>query len=180
MSRRWLVVLLLALLCLPALAGRQDPLTSDEVDQMREVSQDGPKRLKLLLTFAKARMMAIQEIRSDPKFAEGRGARIHDLIEDFAAIVVELDRNIDQYAGMRQDIRKPLKEVIEANADFQLKLRGLKEAAAQPENAAEAKEWRYVLEDAFDAVGSNGDNARATLDEQNQLAKDKKLVKPSY
>ena len=178
MNRRCLILPLLVLLCLPAFAGRRDPLTDDEVDQMREIAQDGPKRIKLLLTFAKARMMAINEIRSDPKFAEGRGARLHDLIQDFAAIVVELDRNIDQYAGMHQDIRKPLKDVIEANADFQLKLRSLKDAAAQPENAAEAKEWRYVLEDAFDAVGSNGDNARATLEEQNQLAKEKKLVKP--
>jgi len=178
MIRRSLVLPLLLLLCLPAFAGRRDPLTADEVDQMREIAQDGPKRLKLLLTFAKARMLAIQELRTDPKFAEGRGQRVHDLLEDFAAIVVELDRNIDQYAGQHQDIRKPLKEIIEANAEFDLKLRALKDSAAQPENANEAKDWRYILEDAFDAVGANGDNARATLEEQNQLAKDKRLVKP--
>ena len=176
--RRWLALVLLLPLCAPAFAGRRDPLTEAEVDQMREIAQDGSKRLKLLLTFAKARMLAIQELRSDPKFAEGRGQRVHDLLEDFAAIVVELDRNIDQYAGQHQDIRKPLKEVVEANAEFELQLRTLKDAAAQPENASEAKDWRYVLEDAVDAVNSNGDNARATLEEQNQLAKDKKLVKP--
>jgi len=178
MKRRWLALPLLLLLAVSAFAGRRDPLTAEEVDQMREIAQDGQKRLKLLVTFAKARMLAINQLRSDPKLAEGRGARVHDLLEDFTTLVVELDRNLDQYAGMHQDIRKALKVVIEANAEFQLNLRALKEAAAQPENAAEAKEWRYILEDAFDAVGSNGDNARSTLEEQNQLAKDKKLVKP--
>ncbi len=177
--KRWLVVPLLLLLCLPAFAyGRRDPLTDKEADDMREVAQQGDKRLKLLLTFAKSRMLAIYQLRGDPKFVEGRGARVHDLLEDFANIVTEMDRNIDQYAGQNQDIRKPLKEIIEADADFQLKLRGLKEAAAMPENAGEAKEWTYVLEDAFDAVNGNADNARQTLEEQNQLAKDKKLHKP--
>jgi regulator of replication initiation timing len=178
MTRSYLLLPLLLLLCLPAFARRRDALTEQEVDEMREVAQQGDKRLRLLLTFAKSRMLAIYEIRSDPKFAEGRGARVHDLLEDFTAIVVELDRNIDQYADKNQDIRKPLKDVIEANADFQLKLRGLKEAATQPESAAEAKDWKFILEDAMDAVNANGDNARATLDEQNRLAKDKKLVKP--
>src|SRR4051812_1048687 len=178
MTKRLLCLPVLLLLCLPAAAKRRDALTDTEVDQMREVAQQGDKRLKLLLTFAQSRMLAIQEMRSDPKFAEGRGPRVHELLEDFTNIVNELDRNIDQYAGQHQDIRKPLKEVIEANADFQLKLRALKEAAAQPANAEEAKDWKFILEDAEDAVNSDGDNARTTLEEQNQLAKDQKLVKP--
>ena len=177
--RRWLMaVAVLSALCVPAAAGRRDPLNDSEIDQMREVAQEGDKRLHLLVTFAKSRLLAIDQMRGDPKFAEGRGGRVHDLLEDFTSIVNELDRNIDQYAGQKQDIRKPLKEVIEANADFQLKLRGLKEAATVPANADEAKEWKYILEDATDAVNANGDNARQTLEEQNQLAKEKKLVKP--
>lgn len=178
--KRWLLCLpLLATLCAPVLAtGRRDPLTDKEVDQMREIAQLGDKRLRLMLTFAQSRMLAIYQMRGDPKLAEGRGARVHDLLEDFANIVTELDRNIDQYAEQKQDIRKPLKEIIEANAEFQLKLRGLKEATALPENADEVKEWKYVLEDAEDAVNANGDNARRTLDEQNDLAKEKKLRKP--
>ena len=178
--RRWLLCLpLLATLCVPVHAtGRRDPLSDKEVDQMREVAQLGDKRLRLLLTFAQSRMLAIYQMRGDPKLAEGRGQRVHDLLEDFANIVTELDRNIDQYADQKQDVRKPLKEIIEANADFQQKLRGMKEAESLPENAAEVKEWKYVLEDAIDAVNANGDNARHTLDEQNELAKDKKLHKP--
>jgi regulator of replication initiation timing len=178
--KRWLLCLpLLAALCVPVFAtGRRDPLTDKEVDEMREVAQLGDKRLRLLLTYARSRLLAIYQLRGDPKLAQGRGSRVHDLLEDFAAIVTELDRNIDQYADQKQDIRKPLKEIIEANADFQLKLRGLKEEAALPANAEEMKEWKYVLEDATDAVSANGDNARHTLEEQNVLAKDKKLHKP--
>lgn len=178
--KRWLLCLpLLATLCAPAFAaGRRDPLTEKEVDEMREVAQFGDKRLRLMLTYAQTRMLAIYQLRGDSKLADGRGARVHDLLEDFADIVTELDRNIDQYADQKQDIRKALKEIIEANADFQVKLRTLKESATQPANIAEAKEWRYVLDDAVDAVNGNGGNARHTLDEQNELAKDKKLHKP--
>jgi len=180
MKRRWLLLSLLCLLCASALAGRgrRDPLTETEVDEMREAAQRGDKRLNLLLTFAKSRILAIEQMRGDPKMAEGRGRRVHDLLEDFAAIVAELDRNIDQYASKNQDIRKQLKEVIEANAQFQLQLRALKEAAGQPGTTEEARDWRFILEDAIDAVNANGANARDTLEEQNQLAKDKKLVKP--
>ena len=178
MIRRLLLLLpLVAWLCAPALAGKRDPLTDAEVDQMREIAQEGDKRLRLLLTFAKSRMLAIDQLRSDPKFAEGRGARIHDLLEDFTSIVDEMDKNIDQYATQKQDIRKPLKEIIEADADFQLRLRALKDTAGAP--TSEAKEWQFVLEDALDTVNGDADNARQTLEEQNALAKDKKLHKPS-
>jgi hypothetical protein len=177
LRRLWALPLLLVM-ALPAPARRRDPLTDKEVDQMREVAPYGEKRLRLLLTFAKSRLLAVAQIRSDPKFAEGRGQSVHDLLEDFAAILHELDRNIDQYAAQRQDIRKPLKDIVEANADFQLRIRELEEAMKQPANELETKEWKYVLEDASDAVNASGENARETLAEQNLLAKEKKLVKP--
>jgi regulator of replication initiation timing len=178
MIRRALLLLpLLAALCLPAFAGRRDPLTDAEVDQMREIAQQGDKRIRLLVTFAKSRLVAIEQMRGDSKFAEGRGQRVHDLIEDFTTIVDELDKNIDQYANQKQDIRKPLKEVVEADADFQLRLRALQDAAKSDDH--EAKEWQFVVQDALDAVKDVGDNARETLNEQEDLAKDKKLHKPS-
>ncbi len=179
MIRRALLLLpLLATLCLPASAGRRDPLTDAEVDQMREIAQQGDKRLLLLLTFAKSRLLAIEQMRGDAKFAEGRGQRIHDLLEDFTSIVDELDKNIDQYANQKQDIRKQLRDVIEADAQFQMQLRALKEEETKPEWQKEAEEYKFVLDDALDALQDNATNARETLDEQNQLAKDKKLHKP--
>ena len=176
--RRWLLVFpLLVGLVLPAFASKRDPLTDKEIDEMREIAQDGPKRLQLLLTFARTRLVAVYQIHGDPKMVEGRGQRTHDMLEDFASIVNELDRNIDQYANQKQDIRKQLKDVIEADAQFQMQLRALKEEETKPEWQKEAEDYKFVLDDALDALQDNATNARETLDEQNQLAKDKKLHK---
>jgi uncharacterized protein YukE len=178
MKRCWMLLPLLVALVLPAFAGRRDPLTDKEVDEMREVAQLGDKRLQLLVTFARSRLAAVYQIHGDPKMVEGRGQRTHDMLEDFAAIIEELDRNIDQYANQKQDIRKQLRDVIEADAQFQMQLRALKEEETQPQWAKEAEEYKFVLEDALDSLQENADNARETLEEQNQLAKDKKLHKP--
>lgn len=179
MSRRWLLLLpLLPALCLPSGAGRRDPLNDKEVDQLREIAQEGDKRLHLLLSFVRRRMFDIEQLQRTPKDFEGRGQRLHDQLEDFTTLVDELGSNIDQYAGQKQDIRKPLQEIIDADAEFQVKLQALKAAAAAPGNTTDAREWHYVLEDAIDAVADNLDDARHTLEEQNQLAKAKQLHKP--
>ena len=58
----------------------RDPLTSLEVDQLREAAQNPPERLKVWMKFARARMTAIDQLRGDPKLAQDRGQRIHDLV----------------------------------------------------------------------------------------------------
>ena len=84
------VFILVAAACLAAtsFAGklRRDPLTPDETDQLREQAQEPVKRLRLYIKFAGARIMAIEQLRSDPKLAAGRGQKIHDLLEDFGNI----------------------------------------------------------------------------------------------
>src|SRR4051794_23942108 len=79
----------------------RDPLNPKEVDELRETTQDPPKRLKLLVSYASARMLAIHQLRTDPKLAEDRGQQIHDLLEDFNAIAEELDDNLDMYTRQR-------------------------------------------------------------------------------
>src|SRR5262249_27022968 len=91
---RRVVCLLLAVFCATAVARaqhRRDPLTETEVDQLRETAQEGDKRIKLMVKFAKSRMLAIDQLRSDPKLAENRGQHIHDLLEDFMNLVDEID-----------------------------------------------------------------------------------------
>src|SRR5438445_9282603 len=101
MSFRIRCVLLVALTLLSTLAfaqrRRRDALTDAETDQLREVAIEPEKRIKLFVKFARARMEAIEQVRSDPKFAEGRGKRLHDLLEDLSAVVDEMDQNIEEY-----------------------------------------------------------------------------------
>src|ERR1700746_2907368 len=86
----------------------RDPLTEKEVDQLRETAIEPEKRLKLMVDFAKARMVAIEQVRSDPKMVKERGLKIHDLLEDIASLVDEVDDNVANYNERSADLRKPL------------------------------------------------------------------------
>ncbi len=172
--RRLAVVVLLLVVATSAQRRRHDPLTEAEADQMREVAQEPEKRIKLVIKFAQARMQAIEQLRGDPKMAEGRGKQIHDLLEDFTALVDEIGDNVDMYARRKDDIHKAVGEVITADSAFQLKLRALKEAASDPKTAQEAKEYEFALQDAIEAVDSNLQDSRDLLD---QLAKEKEQAK---
>jgi regulator of replication initiation timing len=154
---------------------RRDPLTDPETDQLREVAQEPAKRLKLYITFARARMTAIEQLRADPKLATDRGRQIHDLLEDFTNIVDEIDDNVDMYNERNADLRKPLKELIEANSDWQLRLRTLKEtASAGGEGTKETRQYYFALSTAIDSVDSSAETGRKVLEEQNKAFAAKK------
>jgi hypothetical protein len=182
MIKRTLVVFLsiALLLALSAFAQRRrDPLNSNETDQLREAKQEPDKRLKLYVQFAKARMETIEHLRTDPRFAADRGPQIHDLLEDLGNIVEEMDDNVDMYTEGKWDIRKAMKEVIQADTEFQLKLRQLKESAeSDPASGAELKEnYEFALQDTTEAVNASLDSARKTMDELETMAKAKQLRK---
>jgi hypothetical protein len=175
---------LLLLLALPAAARKHDPLTEAEADQLREVATEPYKRIKLMIKFTEARLVAIDQIRVDPKLAADRGKQIHDLLEDFTSIMDEINDNLDQYEGRPLDkdavkqYHKGLKELIEADERFDLRLRTLQSAAeTDPITRKEAPDFRFVLQDARDALKSNADMAREymeTTHDQKSSAQDKK------
>jgi hypothetical protein len=159
--------------------GKRDPLTEIEVGQLRDATQEPIKRIKLLVNFARARMFAIDQVRGDSKMAADRGKQIHDLLEDFNYIAEELDSNVDMYARQHSDLRKPLKEVVEAYTEWQLKLRGLKEpdTAKNAASAQELKQYEFPLETAIETVNSGLDSSRDLLDKQNVEIKETKKKK---
>lgn len=177
------MTLLLLLMALPAAARKRDPLTEAEADQLREVAMEPYKRIKLMIKFTEARLVAIDQIRVDPKLAADRGKQIHDLLEDFTSLVDEINDNLDQYEArpldkdMVKQYHKGLKELIEADERFDLRLRTLQSAAeTDPITRKEAPDFRFVLQDARDALKSNADMAREymeTTHDQKQSEKKK-------
>ena len=143
-------------------AQKRDPLTDNESNQIAELAQEPDKRIKLLLKFTQARLTTIDQMEGDPRMAAGRGKQVHDLLEDFTSLIDELDDNIDDYAEKKSDIRKALKDVVEADTSFQLKLRTLKEQKA---STKEFSEYNFVLQNASEAVNSSLDNSRQALQE---------------
>jgi len=167
-----LALLLVLPLCSPLCAQRRrDPLNSLEIDQLRDAMLDPDERLKLYVKFSRDRMTKLEQMRSDPKTTD-RARQTHDMLEDFLGVYDELNDNIDMYVGRKDDIRKPLKVIIEADTEFQSKLRALKNAADT--NAAEASPYEFLLTDALDTVDSSADDHRKTLAEVGEYMKRKK------
>ncbi|HVP42329.1 MAG TPA: hypothetical protein VMS96_02795 [Terriglobales bacterium] len=172
--RRLGILVLLLVVVVSAQRRRRDPLTDAEADQMREVAQEPEKRIKLVIKFAQARLQAIEQLRGDPKMAKGRGKQIHDLLEDFTTLVDELGDNVEMYARRKDDIHKAVGQVIATDSEFQLQLRALKDAAADPKTAQEAKDYEFALQNAIDAVDANLQDSRDLLQ---QIAKEKPEAK---
>jgi hypothetical protein len=163
-----------------AAAKRRDPLTAAETDQLRAAASEPGKRLALCIKFAEGRLLAIDQLRAHAKAAEGRGKKIHDLLEDFTAILDEINDNLDMYAGrpLKEEDRKAfhngLKEVVEASDKFDLQLRALKSAAeTDPQIKKEAVDFQFALQDAVDALKSSADLAHEYLGDEDSNA-DKK------
>ncbi|MBZ5628119.1 MAG: hypothetical protein LAO06_04550 [Acidobacteriia bacterium] len=181
-TRNTILALALALLAAtPLLAqlGGREPLNEKEIDELREVAQEPDKRLKLMVEFARARLATIEQLRGEERLAAGRGARVHDLLEDFTRLVDEMGDNTDDYVDRKYDLRKGLKFVIEGDTEFQLKLRALKEqgAGAGGKAGSETGDYAFVLLNATDAVNSSLDDARKLLATQEAAFKEEKKKK---
>ena len=149
----------------------RDPFTQPEIDQIRDASWEPQRRLALYVGFARSRLVALEQMRSDPKI-KNRAQETHDKLDDFLLIYDELNDNIQTYIDRKNDIRKPLKTVIDADTEFQAKLRALKDAADVP--AAETARYEFVLTNALDTVDSSVDDHRKLLAEQEEAAKHRK------
>jgi len=156
----------------PTGRGRRDPLTEAETDQLREHAQEPVIRLRLYIKFAGARMIDIEEVPANAKSDPNRGQKIHDLLEDFSNLIDEIDDNIDNYSEHSSDIRKPLKELIDAESDWSFRLRTLKDASAKdPQVAKQARDYSFALDAALDSVNDSADSARKILEDQNASLK---------
>jgi hypothetical protein len=169
------VLIVAASLSFPAIAQRHhDPLTQNEIEQIRDTSWEPGRRLPLYLQFARDRLVKLEQMRSDPK-TKNRAQQTHDLLDDFQKLYDELNDNIDTYVDRRDDIRKPLKLVIDADTEFEAKLRALKDAADVPR--AESQQYEFVLSTALDTLDTAMQDHRKLLADQEVEAKHKKLNK---
>jgi hypothetical protein len=158
-----------------ATARKHDPLTSDEIDQLREVALDPEKRLKLFADFARLRFTAIENARmpkkqdaAKPDAASPRS--LHDLMEDFLAVYDELDENIGMYEDRQADLRRAMKIVLLADSEFHARLEGLEHNLTP----AERTECDFVLSSIVEAVTTGTSDHKKLLEEQEASFKNKK------
>jgi len=177
MSRARIVLVVFGVLFCNALTWsqrRNDPLTPPEIDQLRDAAVEPETRMKLYVQFARARLVSLEQMRSDPKVTD-RPAQTHQVLEDFLAVYDELNDNLDNFAARKSDLRKALKAVIEGDTEFQAKLRALKDDPRASKQ--EAGEYQFVLSNAIESVDSNTEDHRKMLLEQEEIWKHKKKEK---
>lgn len=175
MKTRIAAIAFVALLVIPARAQRRhDPLTPLEIDQLRDAAQEADVRLKLYVTFARARLDALEKARAEAKPA-ARAEVTHDRLQDFLDVYDELNDNIDTFADRKADLRKVLKVILDADNEFQAKLRALKQSAiASPE---EIKQYDFLLTNALETLDTSAQDHRQLLSEQEEAFKHKKAAK---
>jgi hypothetical protein len=186
----WALLAGLALVPCAATAGKHDPLTSDEIDQLREVALDPESRLKLFADFARLRFTAIETARmpNKPDAAKpgtpkpgtakpgagkpdaGNPRSLHDLMEDFLAVYDELDENISMYEDRQADLRKAMKVVLLADNEFHARLEGLRHNLTPEERA----DCDFVLSSIVEAVTTGTADHKKLLEEQVASFKNKK------
>ncbi|HEX4484764.1 MAG TPA: hypothetical protein VH088_00760, partial [Terriglobales bacterium] len=149
---------------------RRDPLNQIEIDQLRDAAQEPLDRLKLYVEFGRARLLALDKARSDPK-ATDHGGETHDRLQDFLDVYDELNDNVDTFADRKEDLRKALKVVIEGDSEFQSKLRALKDAAGTTPD--ETKAYDFLLTNAIETVDSSIEDHRQLLESQEEAFKHK-------
>jgi len=169
-AKRLLVLLLL--LTAVVSARKRDPLTEAEADQLREVRLEPYRRLKLFIKFTQARFDSIDQLRADPKQADGRGKQVHDLLEDLTALLDEINANLDTYAGEKmeknthKEFIKGLREVMQSCQSWDVKLKALKAGdQADAQARREFQDYMFVLQDTQDALASTADIARQYAEE---------------
>jgi hypothetical protein len=146
---------------------RRDPLTDAEVDQLRDAAQDAQTRMKLFVDFARDRMNKLEQAASDPK-AKDRASQIHDRLQDFLDVYDELNDNLDNFEKRGDDLRKPLKVVLDADTQFQQRLRALRDSLeSHPEDT---KDYEFLLGNATDTVQNS-------LQDHHEMQKEQEAAK---
>ena len=149
----------------------RDPLNDLEIDQVRDAALLPEARLKLYVGFARARLEKLQQVRADATAAD-RDQKTRDALQDFLDVYDELNTNVDTFADRKDDLRKALKPVIEADTEFGSKLRAFKASLASTPKEAEG--YAFLLGNAIDTVDSAAKDHRDLLAEQEEAFKNKK------
>lgn len=159
-----LAALLLALLLCPALAAqmKHDPLTAREVDLLRDSAQEPRKRIDLLLNFTYDRVLAVDRLRATAKPSERDAASVASLLGDIAVLIDELDDNLEMYNRHSEDLRRPLRHVIDAEEGYLKTLQSLEAEGT----SLERRRFATALADATESISASLEAARKMLADQ--------------
>jgi hypothetical protein len=149
------LLLLLSVGASSAIHPDQDVLTDRQTEDLREHANDPPAKLKLFVDYIELRTARIHRLALD-RSVPGRITAIHNSYEEFADLCDELADNMDAYDEQHEDLRKELKQILEASARW---IPILKEPEAN-------EDYDFVRKAAIDAGQGVGESAGQMIAEQ--------------
>lgn len=132
-----------------------DPLTPDEVQQIRDSKIYPNDRIRLYLKFIDQRIDTLRQLAAD-RTADNRASQIRNKLQEFTSLSDELQDNLDTYDSAHADIRKSLKDVIADTSRWPSVLQSL------PQNP----DYDFSVKTALDSAQSASDDARQLAQEQ--------------
>jgi hypothetical protein len=142
---------------------KKDPLTEQQVEDVREAGTDPPQRIKLFAGYIEDRTTEIHTLNTD-RGAQNKGVRIHQQLEEFTRLADDLEDNMDNFNEQHADLRKVLKEVIDKSAAW----------TAILNEPPPSSQYDFARKTALEANQSVHESATQMLDEQTKYFIEKK------
>ena len=109
---------LILLAIAPAFAqSKKDPLTDQQIEDVREAGDQPLQRIKLFVGYVDDRAKGIHTLNLDP-IAQNKNVRLHNLMEEFTRLSDELQDNMDNFDQQHADLRTVLKEIVDKTGEW--------------------------------------------------------------
>lgn len=148
---------------LPAQREHRDVLTPAQVEQIREAGIDPDGRIKLYAKFLDERADTIEGL-GKRGHSSARTYRLDQELQNFSALMDELNSNLDEYGGRKADLRKSLKVLNDSTQRWLNVLHALKSEPG----------FDLSLKDSIDAGQDLADDSKQMLTEQTAYFKEHK------
>jgi hypothetical protein len=142
---------------------KKDPLTEQQIEDVREAGDQPLVRIKLFVGYVDERAKEIHSLSTDAR-AQNKSVEMHNLFDEFTRLSDELQDNMDNFNDEHADLRKELKEVIDKSGEWTTVLNEPKASA----------QYDFMRKSAIDANQSLHEAATQMLADEVKYFADKK------
>jgi hypothetical protein len=96
---------------------KKDPLTEQQIEDVREAGDQPLQRIKLFVGYVEERANAIHSLNTEVG-AQNRTVRMHNLFDEFTRLSDDLEDNMDNFNDQHEDLRKVLKEIVDKSGQW--------------------------------------------------------------